>query len=134
METLWLKKYPVTGDFVSRDKLMGWFQDGKEVPSGALWTHGTIHCVLSLKTGSQEILVRAVSSLAGGAPSFMSVYLDGNPLGGVYVEELKSREYSFPLPKKHGEQGLLSVSFLNDYRDATSGEDRNLKIESIRAI
>ncbi|HEV7403533.1 MAG TPA: DUF1592 domain-containing protein [Chthoniobacteraceae bacterium] len=88
--------------------------------------------------GTYKLRIRAAGDQAGTEPAKMKISLDGTDLATVDVTaknpSLKSYEVSFPIDRRRTSN--LTISFINDFYDATNPDlklrgDRNLFVESV---
>jgi hypothetical protein len=87
--------------------------------------------------GTYKLRIRAAADQAGSEPAKMKIALDGTDLATVDVTaknpHVKPYEITFPIEKARS--GSLTISFINDYYDASDNPklkgDRNLFVESV---
>ena len=101
--------------------------------SGNMYWSGTIDAVINVPEGNIIIKVRAKGSQAYSIWPYMVVELDGKDIGETFVDSPEWKEYSFNL-KSDGGIKVLSVTFVNDGGDSSSGEDRNLYVAEARVV
>lgn len=101
--------------------------------SGNMYWSGTIDAVINVPEGNIIIKVRAKGSQAYSIWPYMVVELDGKDIGETFVDSPEWKEYGFNL-KSDGGIKVLSVTFVNDGGDSSSGEDRNLYVAEARVV
>jgi hypothetical protein len=98
---------------------------------GSMYWTGTMHTLVTLPEGEATVNIMASGSSANGLFPYMSVELDGNEIGGVFIDSSDWKDYSFKV-KTDGGVKVLSVTFANDGSNKEKGEDRNLYVREVR--
>jgi len=94
---------------------------------------GTMNGLINVPEGRSTISIQACGKSAKGIWPYMIVELDGELIGEMFVNSNEYDGYTFDVSTKKGLK-VLSVTFLNDFYDEESGEDRNLSIGEARII
>lgn len=127
----WKSRFGEAKTILTNEHFLGWFQSGKEITKGNLWSNGTIFGLGSLKPDSRQLIIKAKSSRVHDIPAYMLVRINNVILGGCYVESKDFQEYAFPVSNTTATESLVSISFENDYSDRKNNEDRNLSVQSM---
>lgn len=131
------KAQPVM-DAISVDKWKGESEDGRyKIKDGVMYWNGTIYVPLIMKPGPAAISVEAKKLLVINAADpddhrfspYMIVTLDGEEVGGSFVDNNEFKPFTFLVSTEGGEK-IIGVTFVNDIYDVTKGEDRNLAVQN----
>jgi len=100
---------------------------------GRFQWEGTVNRVVNMLEGKTVIEIQAKGELAYGVWPYMIVELDGEEVGGSFIDSSEWKEYSFRM-KTSGGLKVLSVTFPNDGGDKEKGIDRNLYVGKARIV
>lgn len=95
---------------------------------GEMYWAGTINGLLDVPRGEALLIIKARGTRADNIYPYMTVELDGEEIGGAYVDSADWKEYTFHV-RTDGGLKVTSVNFLNDAVDEERREDRNLFID-----
>lgn len=119
---------------VPAGKWRGASADGKkDFENGEMFWSGTIYAPIILPKGESTVSIKARSDSANGIFPYMAVGIDGDIIGGVFVNSRDWKEYEFNV-KSGGGVRALSVTFTNDGGNKKLKEDRNLYVGEARVV
>lgn len=101
--------------------------------NGNMYWAGSMGTVLKVPEGHASVIISARGVPADGVYPYMSVELDGEKIGGVFVDSPDWRDYIFNI-KTGGGKTVLSIIYGNDKFSKKTGEDMNLYIGQARVV
>ena len=115
-------------NYISKNDWKSITKDGVIVNDNCkLRSERTVHGIIHIPAEKSLLKIQMRSSQAKGIYSYVFLELDGKEIGGFFVNSLQWKEYSLRINTTGGIK-VLSITFLNDFYDKKTGEDRNLYI------
>lgn len=104
-----------------------------EFKDGQMYWTGSMSALLVAPEGQATLAIQAKGSPADGIYPYMVVEIDGEEVGGAFINNEEWKEYGFPLETSAGVK-VLSITYCNDGADDKKNEDRNLFIGEARIV
>ncbi|HAJ56735.1 MAG TPA: hypothetical protein DCL35_03070 [Candidatus Omnitrophica bacterium] len=126
------KRVEAASDAISPAQWYGKSADGtRAYADGNMYWAGTMGAMLKVPEGNASVIISAKGVPAEGVFPYMDVELDGERIGGVFVDSLEGKDYVFNI-NTAGAEMVLSIIYTNDRLSKKTGEDMNLYIGQAR--